>query len=105
MNSIAAKNNTIIALHFDDEEHGSERLAPYDELHGDDTPVLHRATPPPPHAVKRQVGLHEFIVLPSKLTGDRVRHQIDGNTAVDEHPGDGLPIDVTLNVQRLQVLA
>jgi hypothetical protein len=36
MNSIAAKNNTIIALHFDDEEHGSERLAPYDELHGCD---------------------------------------------------------------------
>jgi hypothetical protein len=69
------------------------------------TPRSSIGLPPPPHAVKRQVGLHEFIVLPSKLTGDRVRHQIDGNTAVDEHPGDGLPIDVTLNVQRLQVLA
>jgi hypothetical protein len=59
---------------------------------------------PPPHAIKRQVGLHELIVLPSKFLEDSVRHQVDGSAAIDEHPGDRLPIDVTLNVQWLQVL-
>jgi hypothetical protein len=58
-----------------------------------------------PHAVKRKVGLHELIILPSKLLEDGVRHQVDGNAAVDEHPGDRLPVDVALNVQWLQVLA
>jgi hypothetical protein len=29
MNPIAAKNNTIVTLHLDDEEYGSEQLAPY----------------------------------------------------------------------------
>jgi hypothetical protein len=33
MNPIVAKNNTIVTLHLDDEECGSERLAPYGELH------------------------------------------------------------------------
>jgi hypothetical protein len=61
--------------------------------------------PPPPHAVKCRVGLHELIILPSKLLEDGVRHQVDGSTTVNEHPGDLLPIDVTSNVQQLQVLA
>jgi hypothetical protein len=102
VNPIMTKNNTIITLQFDDEERGSERLAPYGELHGGDTPGLHRVAP---YAVKCQVGLHELIILPFKLLEDRVQHQIDGSAAVDEHPGDQLPVDVTLNVQRLQVLA
>jgi hypothetical protein len=29
MNSIVAKNNTIVTLYLDDEECGSKRLAPY----------------------------------------------------------------------------
>jgi hypothetical protein len=45
MNPIAAKNNIVVTLHLDDEERGSERLAPYGELHGDDTPGLHRVAP------------------------------------------------------------
>jgi hypothetical protein len=49
MNPITVKNNTIVTLHLDDEELGSERLAPYGELHGDDTSGLHRVAP---HAVK-----------------------------------------------------
>jgi hypothetical protein len=69
MNPIAAKNNTIVTLHLDDEERGSERLAPYGELHGDDTPDFHRVAP---HTVKRQVGLHDLIILPFKLLKDRV---------------------------------
>jgi hypothetical protein len=96
VNPIVAKNNTIVTLHVDDEERGSERLAPYGELHGDDTPGFHQVAP---NAVKCQVGLHELIVLPSKLLEDGVRHH------VDEHPGNRLPIDVTLNIQWLQVLA
>jgi hypothetical protein len=60
---------------------------------------------PPPHAVKRKVSLHELIVLPSKLLEDGVRHQVDGSTAIDEHPGDWLSVDVAPNVQCLQVLA
>jgi hypothetical protein len=59
----------------------------------------------PPHAIKRQSSLHELVILPSKLLEDRVRHQVDGNVIVDEHPGYQLPIDVTLNIQWLQVLA
>jgi hypothetical protein len=47
MNPIATKNNTIVTLHLDDEERGSERLAPYGELHGDDTPDFHRVAPTP----------------------------------------------------------
>jgi hypothetical protein len=104
MNLITAKNNTIVTLHLDHEDCGSKRLSPYGELHGDDTLGLHQVAPPP-HAVKYQVGHHELIVLPSKLLEDRVRHQVDGSAAVDEHPGDWLPIDVTTNVQQLQVLA
>jgi hypothetical protein len=65
------------------------------ELHGDDTPDLHRDAS---HIIKRQVGLHELIILPSKLLGDGVRHQVDDSTAIDEHPGDWLSIAVTLNV-------
>jgi hypothetical protein len=103
MNPIAAKNNIIVTLHLDDEKCDSERLAPNGELHGDDTLGLHRVAPP--HTVKRQVGLNELIVLPSKLLEDRVRHQVDGNATVDEHPGDWIPIDVTPNVQWIQVLA
>jgi hypothetical protein len=102
MNPITAKNNTIVTLHLDDEECGSERLAPYGELHGDDTPGLHRVAP---HVVKRQVGLHELIVLPSKLLEDRIRHQVDGSATIDKHPRDWLPVDVNPNVQQLQVLA
>jgi hypothetical protein len=103
MNPIVTKNNAIVTLHIDDEERSSERLAPYGELHGDDTPGFHRVAPPPPHVVKR--GLHELVILPFKLPEDGVQHQIESNTTVDENPRDGLPIDVTLNVKRLQVLA
>jgi hypothetical protein len=99
VNPITTKNDTIITLHVDNKECGSERLAPYGELHGDDTPDLHGVAP---HAIKCQVGLHKLIVLPSKLLEDGVRHQIDGSAAVDEHPGDWLPIDVTPNIQQLQ---
>jgi hypothetical protein len=102
VNPNMAKNNTIVTLHLDDEEHGSERLAPYGELHGDDTPGFHRVAA---HIVKRQVGLHELVILPSKLLEDGVQHQVDGSTAIDEHPGDRLPIHVTPNVQWFQVLA
>jgi hypothetical protein len=97
MNAIAAKNNTIITLHLDDEECGSKPFAPYGELHGDDTPCLHRLVP---HVVKHQIGLHELIVLPSKLPENGVQHHIDGSAAVDEHLGDGFPIDVTLQASR-----
>jgi hypothetical protein len=41
INPIMAKNNTIVTTHLDDEEHGSEQLAPYDELHGDNASALH----------------------------------------------------------------
>jgi hypothetical protein len=101
VNPIATKNNTIVTLHLDNEEHGSEWLAPYGELHGNDTPVFHRVVL---HAVKHSVGLHELVVLASKLIEDGVRHQVDVRVAVDEHHGDRLPVDVTPNVQRLQVL-
>jgi hypothetical protein len=101
VNPIRAKNNTIVTLYLNDEECGSERLAPHGELHGDDTPGLHRVAP---HAVKSQVGLHEFIVLPLKLLENDIWHQFDGSATVDEHHRDRLPVNVTPNVQRLQVL-
>jgi hypothetical protein len=69
VNLIAAKNNTIVTLHLDDEECSSKRLAPNGELHGDDTSSLHRVAL---HAVKRRVGLHKLVVLPSKLLDDGV---------------------------------
>jgi hypothetical protein len=47
VNPIAAKNNTIVTLHLDDEECGSKRLAPNSELHRDDTSSLHRVAPTP----------------------------------------------------------
>jgi hypothetical protein len=47
VNPIAAKNNTIVTLHLDDEECDSKRLAPNGELHGDDTSSLHRVAPTP----------------------------------------------------------
>jgi hypothetical protein len=103
MNSITVKNNTLVTLHLDDEERGSKRLAPYSELHGDDTSGFHRV-PPPPHAVKCQVGLYYLIILSSKLLEDGVQHQVDDSAAVDEHPRIWLPIDVTPNIQQLQVL-
>jgi hypothetical protein len=45
MNLITVKNDTIVTLHLDDEERGSEQLAPYGDLHGDDTSGLHRLAP------------------------------------------------------------
>jgi hypothetical protein len=39
------------------------------------------------------------------LLEDDVRHQVDGSAAVDEHPGDWLPVDVPPDVQWFQVLA
>jgi hypothetical protein len=56
VNPIAVKNNAIVNLHLNDEECSSKRFA----LHGE----LHWIAP---HADKRQVGLHELIVLPSKF--------------------------------------
>jgi hypothetical protein len=47
MNSITTKNNTIITLHLNNEERGSERLAPYSELYGNDASSLHRVAPMP----------------------------------------------------------
>jgi hypothetical protein len=47
VNPIMTRNNTIISLHHDDEEHISEGLAPHDELHGDDASSLHRVAPTP----------------------------------------------------------
>jgi hypothetical protein len=49
VNPIAAKDNTIVTLHLNDEECGSKRFAPYGELHRDDASSLHRVAPPPPH--------------------------------------------------------
>jgi hypothetical protein len=61
VNPITAKNNTIVTLHLDNEEHDSERFAPYGELHGDDTTGFHWVAP---HAIKRQFGPHELVILP-----------------------------------------
>jgi hypothetical protein len=47
MNSIVAKNNTIVTLHLDDEECGSSRLGPDGEQHGDDASSLHQVAPTP----------------------------------------------------------
>jgi hypothetical protein len=69
MNPIAVKNNTIVTLHLNDEECGSNKFAPYGELQRDDASSLHRVAP---HIVKRLVGLHELIVLLSKLLEDGV---------------------------------
>jgi hypothetical protein len=52
----------------------------------------------PPHADRRQVGLHKLIILLSKLLEDGVQHQVDGSAAVDEHLGDRLFVDVTSNI-------
>jgi hypothetical protein len=65
VNPITAKNDTIITLHVDDKECGSERLAPYDELHGDDTPGLHRVAPTPLSV--RLVFTSSLSFLPSFL--------------------------------------
>jgi hypothetical protein len=85
INLIATKNNTVVTLHLDDKERGSKRIAPYGELHGNDTPSLHWVAP---HAVKHKVSLHELDVLPSKFLEDGVWHQVDDSAAVDKHLGD-----------------
>jgi hypothetical protein len=95
VNPIAAKNNTIVTLHLDDEERSCERLAPYGKRHGDDASSLHRS----PHVVKHQVVLHKLIVFPLKLLQEGVQNQVDGSAADDEHLGDRPFIDVTSNIQ------
>jgi hypothetical protein len=100
--TIVTRNDAIVTLHLNDEECRSKQRAPYGELHGEDTPCLHQAAP---NAVKRQVGLHELIILPSKLLEDGVQYQVDNSATIDEHPRDWLPVDVTPNVQWLQALA
>jgi hypothetical protein len=52
MHPITTQNNTIVTLQLDDEECGSERLAPYNELHRDDASSLHRDDAPTPFSVK-----------------------------------------------------
>jgi hypothetical protein len=95
MNLITTKNNTTVTLHLDDEECGSKRLAPYGELHRDDTSSLHRVAP---HVVKCQVGLYKLVILLSKLLEDGVRHQVDGSVIINEHPGDRSSVDMTSNI-------
>jgi hypothetical protein len=87
VNPITAKNDAIVTLHLDDEECGSERLAP----HGDDTPGLDQAAPTLLRV--RLVFMSLSSSLPSFLKTEY------------EHLGDRFPIDVTLNIQRPQVLA
>jgi hypothetical protein len=50
VNLIVAKNNTTITLHLDDEERGSERLAPMVSSM-ETTPLA--SIELPPHAIKR----------------------------------------------------
>jgi hypothetical protein len=92
VNLIVTKSNTIVTLHLNDEERGSERLAPYGELHGDDASSLHWVAP---HAVKHQIGLHELVVFTYKLLEDEVWHQVDNITTVDEHPRDWPLVNVS----------
>jgi hypothetical protein len=65
VNSIMAKNNTIVSLHLDDEERSSERLTPYGELHGDDTPGFQQVAPTPLSI--RLVFMSSLSSLPSFL--------------------------------------
>jgi hypothetical protein len=101
VNPIATQNNTIVTFHLDDEECGSERRAPYGELHGDDASSLHWVTL---HAVQCQVGSHDLIIFSSKLLEHRIWHHVDHNTAVDKHSRNRPRVNVTSNVQRLQAL-
>jgi hypothetical protein len=91
MNPIAAKNDTIVTLHLNDEECGSELFAPHGELHGDYASGLHRVAP---HTVKHQVSLHELIILPSKLLEHSIQHQVNGSacdrTTSERGPSSGL---------------
>jgi hypothetical protein len=101
-NPIATQNNTIVTFHLDDEECGSERRAPYGELHGDDASSLHWVAL---HAVQCQVGSHDLIIFSSKLLEHRIWHQVDRNTVVDKHSRNRPRVNATSNVQRLQALA
>jgi hypothetical protein len=47
VNLITTKNITIVTLHLDDEERGSEQLAPYGEFHRDNASSLHHIVPTP----------------------------------------------------------
>jgi hypothetical protein len=78
VNSIMAKNDTIVTLHLNNEERGSERLTPHGELHGDDTLGFHRTSPPLsirlvfmtsssslPSFLKMEYGIRLMVTLPS----------------------------------------
>jgi hypothetical protein len=67
MNLIVVKNNTIFTLYLDSEECGSERLASYGELHGDDISSLHRVAPPPMPLSISLVFTNPFSSRPSFL--------------------------------------
>jgi hypothetical protein len=68
MNPIAAKHNAIVTLHLDDDKRSSERFAPHDELHGDDTSGLHWVAPPPPTLLSvRLVFMSSLFSHPSFL--------------------------------------
>jgi hypothetical protein len=56
---------------------------------------LHRIAP---HVVKSQVGLHELIVLPSKLLEDGVWYQVDGSATINEYPRDRPFVDMASNI-------
>jgi hypothetical protein len=70
VDSITAKNNTIVTLHLDDKERGSERLALYDELHGDDTPSFHRVAP-------RPLGVRLFFMSSSSSLPSLLKMEYD----------------------------
>jgi hypothetical protein len=91
VNPIVAKNNTIVTLHLDNEEYGSERFAPCGELHGDDASGLHWVAP---HAITCQDGLHKLNVLLSMFLEHDVWHQDDGSAVIDENPRDWPSVDV-----------
>jgi hypothetical protein len=79
MNPITTENNTVITLHLDDEEHVVSDLVSM-------VSSIEMTPGPPsgcPHTVKCKVGLHELIVLPSKLLEHGVRHQVHGSAAVE----------------------
>jgi hypothetical protein len=52
VNPSTAKNNIIFTLHLEDEECGSERLAPHGKFQGDDASCLHWVAPSTPLSIK-----------------------------------------------------
>jgi hypothetical protein len=102
MNPIPPQDDAIVTLHLDDEECGSQNIAPHGQLHGSNSLCSNGITTT--NVVDHHVGLDQLLVGLAHLFEKGVRHQVDYSATIDELSRNRRSIKMSSDVHRLQVV-